>query len=208
MASLAAVDVDGLIFLHGRRADIGAHLQEMLRQFDTRQPLMAQHVRFVGIYAYLAARELALNPIGALFMAVGHDAGKLMLPDDLFSGRNLTSRDEFENIKRHARLGYEYWKKHHLMCAIAAGAHHALYEGGYGIDLVHEAPEWVQRSQYLLDLIVLISMVDYSEAYLHRRTKQFNPVGDFPLEEQLALKYANWDKDRIRTVVRIIQAAG
>ena len=207
MISLDEKCVDKLIVAHGKRADIGAHMLYLLKQFDMRQPIMGVHVRFVGIYAYLSSMELGLNPVGALFMAIGHDAGKLLLPDDLFSGRNIT-HDEFALIKSHAYLGYQYWKKHHLLCAIAAGAHHAMYQGGYGIDLISEAPEWVRQSQNLIDLIMLISVVDYIEAYLHRPMNQFNHLEKLPLERQLIVKYPSWGADRIRTIMEIVRQVG
>lgn len=106
---------------------------------ETRSRETGNHVKRVAEYSYLLASKYGLSDEEAklIFCASPmHDIGKVGIPDSILNKPGKLTKDEFEIMKTHARLGYEmlaYSKRPILKAAaIIAHEHHEKYDGsGY-----------------------------------------------------------------------------
>ena len=106
---------------------------------ETRSRETGNHVKRVAAYSRLLAQKYGLSEdeVQLLFFASPmHDIGKVGIPDNILNKPGKLTKDEFEIMKTHARLGYEmlaYSKRPILKAAaIIAHEHHEKYDGsGY-----------------------------------------------------------------------------
>jgi two-component system response regulator RpfG len=112
------------------------------RDLDT-----GNHVLRVARYARLIADTLSLDPPWSQILecaAPMHDIGKIGIPDRILLKPDRLTRDEWEIMKTHSRIGYEILhdspSQFLRMGATVAYAHHERYDGsGYPQGLVGDA---------------------------------------------------------------------
>jgi response regulator RpfG family c-di-GMP phosphodiesterase len=170
------------------------------------------HINRVGLYAKLLAQSLGMDAErqNLLFFASPlHDIGKLSVPDSILLKPGRLTPEEFEEMKGHARVGYEVLKdaaNPYLRAgAVIALTHHERYDGsGYPQGLVaKEIPLFGQ----------IVGLVDMLDALTTRR-----PYKE-PWDVQTTISYLESEKgtlfqgdlvealvDRIDDVIDIYEA--
>ncbi len=106
---------------------------------ETRSRETGNHVKRVAAYSHLLALKYGLPEDEAQLLSFAspmHDIGKVGIPDSILNKPGKLTKDEFEIMKTHARLGYEmlaYSKRPILKAAaIIAHEHHEKFDGsGY-----------------------------------------------------------------------------
>lgn len=103
----------------------------------------------VTIYAVALANELKLNQKQIRQLGIGamlHDVGKIFLPEDVLKKTGQLTKDEFEIIKSHPELGFEFLRSSSdlpLLVAHCAYQHHERINGsgyprGIASDEIHK----------------------------------------------------------------------
>jgi len=113
---------------------------------ETRSRETGNHVKRVAAYSHLLALKYGLSEDEAQLLSFAspmHDIGKVGIPDSILNKPGKLTKDEFEIMKTHARLGYEmlaYSKRPILKAAaIIAHEHHEKFDGsGYPRGLKEE----------------------------------------------------------------------
>jgi putative two-component system response regulator len=104
---------------------------------EYKDPETGNHIRRIGEYAQLIAKELGWSKERQNLMLLAaplHDAGKIGTPDSILLKPGKLDPDELAIMKQHAQNGYDilYLSKHPVMQAAAniAQSHHERWDGG------------------------------------------------------------------------------
>ena len=148
------------------------------------------HNERVALLAEAVAIKLELDPKAAFFAGLLHDLCKIILPAEMFEGREINA-EEYARIKTHAIAGYEVLKEFHTFTALCAGLHHALYQKGYGLTIRDFPSDWNMATiKKVLDISIIVSICDFIDAFTHRKTKILDGSGTGNgLKEMLVEKY-------------------
>jgi hypothetical protein len=155
------------------------------------------HNTGIVMLAEAVAKQLGKDEKLTFFAAVFHDMAKLTFNADLFNGREIT-REEYENLKRHAFAAFTVLKDVYLLTALCAGLHHAMYENGYGVSM-KDFPKFLgpRTAKKALEIAMILAICDDIDASLHRKTKIMNNSGaNLTLAGRLEEKFP----DDIKTV--------
>lgn len=129
-----------------------------------------EHSIRVAILAEKVAKEFKLDSKAAFFAGLLHDIGKLVLPFDLFNGRDI-SKAEYDLVKSHAEIGFNILCNLHEFVAVCCGIHHNMYFDGYGIQTKKFPKKWgVHTQAKALHIALLISICDFIDAFTTRNT--------------------------------------
>lgn len=132
------------------------------------------HVKRVAAYSGLLGKRYGLSKreIDHLVMASPmHDIGKVGIPDSILGKPERLTEDEFEIMKRHAEIGYRFFKDSDREMLRAAAeisyTHHEKYDGsGYPRGISGEAIPIYGRITALADVFdALSSRRCYKEAW-------------------------------------------
>ena len=138
------------------------------------------HMRRVGIYAKLIAKELGLpektcNDLEVF--APMHDIGKVGIPDNILLAERKLTTEEFEAIKRHTLYGYNIVSKNKEMNIVSeiTLSHHEWYDGtGYPYGLKGEDIPIAARIVALCDVYdALRSKRPYKEPWPHDKAMEY-----------------------------------
>jgi putative nucleotidyltransferase with HDIG domain len=171
---------------YGNRGGINDTCKEFLEHITCFGADLKSHVCRVALIAERVALETGSDGRAAFYAGLLHDFGKVLLPEQLFDGHDIDLR-EYEHIKSHAERGFRILREHHLFSALVAGLHHALGgENTYGITS-DDLPEGISEKllQNAVEMAQLISMVDFADAFLHRRTRLIGETGESHTPEVL-----------------------
>jgi two-component system response regulator RpfG len=178
----------------------------LARVGELRDNYTGQHVRRIGQYAALLARELAQEEDFCHlieYAAPLHDIGKIGIPDAILRKAGCLTDDEWEVMKTHSQLG------HHLLAdspapamqlgAIIALHHHERFDGtGYPSGLSGEKIPLAAR---------IVTVVDVFDALMSRRT--YKPA--WPLPQVLAhlqrLSGTTIDPECLRAFLSVLDGA-
>lgn len=104
---------------------------------ETRSRETGRHVYRVGEYSRLLAELIGLSSedCDLVHMAAPmHDVGKIGIPDALLNKPGRYTDEEFEQMKRHANIGFDILKNSRRLplrsAALIAGQHHERWDGG------------------------------------------------------------------------------
>ena len=111
----------------------------LARAAEFRDPETGAHIQRMAHYSALIARQLGQTEAAALSLlqaAPMHDVGKLGIPDHILMKPGRLTPEEFEQMKRHAEIGYDILKGSTSPVIQAAATialtHHEKYDGsGY-----------------------------------------------------------------------------
>lgn len=184
--------VSNRIDTYDPEGNLGQTAKVFLALYES-QPKTKRHVESVALLSEAVAVKLSHDAKAAFFGGLLHDAGKIVLPSDLFDGHNI-DKEEYERVKTHAIRGFEALKELHLFTALCAGLHHNLYNAGYGLAIKDFPQEWnLATVKKVLDISMIISICDFIDAYTHRKTKiqDGSDAHTDNLEEMLKEKYPN-----------------
>jgi len=106
---------------------------------ETRSKETGNHVRRVAEYSKLLAIKYGIKETEAELLKQAspmHDIGKVAIPDEILNKPGELTKEEFEKMKEHSRIGYEMLKSSNRSiiktAAIVAIEHHEKYDGtGY-----------------------------------------------------------------------------
>lgn len=125
----------------------------------------------------------------------------MLLPPDFFSGREITD-DEYDQIRSHAKEGFEYLKDRFLVTALICGLHHSVGAGGYGLSQV-DIPRKIGpgTAAKILRLAIIVSACDFADVFTTRQTvrKDGDEAG---LRDALLSKYPH-SPEVVRTVLDV-----
>lgn len=150
------------------------------------------HVENVALLSEAIALKLKKDAKAAFFAGLLHDVGKMLLPMNLFDGHNITP-EEYAQVKQHAKDGFKALMRMHLFTALCAGFHHNLYQAGYGVTAEDLPKNWSPATiKKVLDISVIVSICDFVEAFMHRKTKILDGSDkNLDLKGMLYAKYPN-----------------
>lgn len=136
-----------------------------------RHPQVMAHTDRVALLAESVAQAMGKDAKAAFFAGLLHDFGKIVLPDTLFDGHDI-SAEEYADIKTHAISGWDILGEFHMFTAMCAGLHHALYHRGYGLT-ISDFPKGITLPliKKVLEIATIVSICDFVDAYTHRKTK-------------------------------------
>lgn len=116
-------------------------INQMIRAFaksiDIKDQYTKGHSFRVAEYARMIAAKLGYNEKmleNIYHIALLHDIGKVVIPEDILNKPGKLTNDEYETIKQHAQYGYEILKEIDCLpnLALGAGYHHERLDGkGY-----------------------------------------------------------------------------
>jgi putative nucleotidyltransferase with HDIG domain len=170
-----AIDVSRRVNNRITRYSPGGNLDHTAKLYRAmaaiRHPQVMAHTDRVALLAEKVAQAMGKDTKAAFFAGLLHDFGKIVLPDTLFDGHNI-SADEYTNIKSHAISGFDILGEFHMFTALCAGLHHALYNRGYGLT-IDDFPSGITLPliKKVLEIASIVSICDFIDAYTHRKTK-------------------------------------
>jgi putative nucleotidyltransferase with HDIG domain len=157
------------------RAELTPQIAALIKFYfsvaSVKHPQVREHSERVAVLAYNTAKILQKDIRAAYLAGVFHDIGKVLLPHELFSGRDIDA-EEYKVVKNHALLGFSALKDHMLFTALCCGLHHAVQKsGGYGISLADFPVEICsETAKKVLEVATLVSICDFIDAYSTRTT--------------------------------------
>lgn len=160
------------------------------------------HMERVALKAEKVAKKLNKDHKATFFAGLLHDVGKIVLPAELFDGRNITN-EEYEQVKNHAINSFNALKDLHLFSALVAGMHHNTYASGYGITIADFPKNFSIRTiKKVLDIAVIVSICDFVDAFNNRKTEIKDGTQGPNLKDMLYNKYPD-DINVVDTVLSI-----
>jgi response regulator RpfG family c-di-GMP phosphodiesterase len=150
--------------------NLGHTTRLILALLQIRHDTVKGHMERVGLLAEFVAKQLKKDAKAAFFAGLLHDVGKLVLPNHLFAGQNI-SNDEIDLVKTHADASFQALHGFHLFTAYCAGLHHAMYKNGYGLR-TENFPTSMQPAtiKKILEIATIVSICDFIDAFTHRKT--------------------------------------
>ena len=114
-------------------------IRTLAKAVEVKDKFLEGHTERVSMYSAKIARRMGLSEqqIDDIAMAgMVHDIGKIGVPDNILNKEGKLSKEEFEIIKNHTKIGYEMLNKSKkdlfASAAIIALQHHEKYDGtGY-----------------------------------------------------------------------------
>ncbi|MEI7611961.1 MAG: HD domain-containing phosphohydrolase [Betaproteobacteria bacterium] len=157
--------------VHAREQEL---LYRMSRAAEFRDPETGAHILRMAHYSQLIAQRLGLSEADQqliLQAAPMHDVGKIGIPDGILLKPGKLIPEEFEQMKRHAILGYELLKGSESTvlqtAAVIAVTHHEKFDGsGYPHQVAGEAIPLFGRIVAVADVFdALTSERPYKKAW-------------------------------------------
>jgi len=151
------------------------------------------HVKRVAEYSYLLAKLYGLDEEQAQLIKQAspmHDIGKVAIPDSILNKPGKLTDDEFEEMKKHSKLGHEMLKhsKRSILnkASIIACEHHERYDGtGYPNGLKDEEINIAARITTVVDVFDALGhdriykkawrLEDILELFKEEKGKHFEP---------------------------------
>ena len=146
--------------IHGKRNGLSA-VYALVSVVEARDPYVYGHSRRVNTYAVALAEALGLSPDEVSRVSTAallHDIGKIGIPDEVLNKKEKLSRENWETIKAHPRLGTNIVSNIPQLvgCADSILHHHERWDGrGY--------PEGLKGEQIPLESRIL-AIADSFEA--------------------------------------------
>jgi len=163
--------IESKIRAYNPKGDLAHTARLILAMCDVNHVSTKDHLERVALLAEATAKKLRKDAKAAFFAGLLHDAGKLLLPAQLFDGHNIDAV-EYDNVKTHAQAGYKALKKLHMFTALCAGLHHNLYKAGYGLDRNAFPENWSPSTiKKVLEISTIISICDFVDAFNNRKTE-------------------------------------
>lgn len=140
---------------------------------------------------YMHALALSLRSVENLLgideirrMGTFHDIGKLATCAEVLSRKGPITKEEYDSIKQHTRIGYQLLDEIDPIAACAAGKHHPTYA-------VEEYPTTLSRATIasIDEWVCILTCTDFFDAFTTRRDGQY-------------MELNNGDECVIRTVMR------
>lgn len=186
-----------------KQEEIKAVIDFYLALAGIKHPAVKAHSLSVAFLAQAVGEELQKDAYACYVAGALHDVGKVLLPYNLFDGRNITE-DEYAQVKEHVEIGYQALQNHFLFTALVVGLHHSLSKNGYGLTW-RDFPEVLGTDtiKKILDIATIVSVCDFIDAYSNRTTKIMDGTQGQNLRELLYNKFPN---DKIVVDVAVLKS--
>jgi hypothetical protein len=174
----------------------------LLNLSQAKHPEVKYHIERVALLSESTAKICDIESKSSFFAGLFHDIGKIVLPYHLFKSDVIISPEEYSEIKTHALEGFKILQEQYMFTSLCAGAHHAMYENGYGLSL-SEFPSNIglATAKKILDISMIVSIADFVDAFCHRKTKILDGSDKSDnLKDMLENKYPN-DKKMVQYVL-------
>ena len=188
--------------IHGKRDGLSA-VYALVSVVEARDPYVYGHSRKVNTYAVALAEALGLSPDDVSRVSTAallHDIGKIGVPDEVLNKKTRLSKENWETIKAHPRLGTNIVSNipQLISCADSILHHHERWDGnGY--------PEGLKGEQIPLESRIL-AIADTFEAMSAARP--YRPA--FPREEVIEelrkCSGTQFDPNLVEVFIGIIEA--
>ncbi len=126
------------------------------------------HSLNVGVISMVFAKKLNYDNEKVKEIGLGgflHDIGKVKVPNELINKPSELSKEEFETVKHHSKIGYDIIKNNKSLSEIVKKIvllHHEKYDGtGYPLKL---------KGDDIEDIITIVSIADFYDALTTRRS--------------------------------------
>jgi len=188
--------------IHGKRDGLSA-VYALVSVVEARDPYVYGHSRKVNTYAVALAEALGLSPDEVSRVSTAallHDIGKIGVPDEVLNKKTKLSKENWDTIKAHPRLGTNIVSNipQLISCADSILHHHERWDGnGY--------PEGLKGDQIPLESRIL-AIADTFEAMSAARP--YRPA--FPREEVIEelrkCSGTQFDPNLVEVFIGIIEA--
>ncbi|HDH07613.1 MAG TPA: HD domain-containing protein [Candidatus Moranbacteria bacterium] len=134
-------------------------------------PEFKEHSEKVALFAKKVAEKMGIKGKIPFYVGLFHDVGKIPLNHDLFDDHEFTKED-YAEVKKHAMLGFNFFKDIHLFIAVCVGLVHNVYDGGYGITMDDFPHNFGDRTvKKMKKIAAIVSVCDFTDSFLTRGTK-------------------------------------
>lgn len=152
--------------------DVWIEFFGVVDQLRRHNQFMYDHSLRVGLYCYGLAKAFGFPELYLRFMSgVGHDVGKVYVPNEILNKTTPLTDEEFEVIHTHPVHSYEMLKGIVPTTAIVCGLHHYYGPKHYGIDPETCINPWYEKDfkDELCALAKYVSMCDFFDAVTTRK---------------------------------------
>jgi len=139
----------------------------VINTLNVRDPYTFAHSTRVAYFSQLIAKKMNLpkTQIETIHIAAHlHDIGKIEVADSILNKKDILTREEYNEMKKHPLIGYDIIKKTPLLNSISKAIfyHHERWDGnGY--------PEGLKRNEIPLEALI-ITVGDAFDAITSNRT--------------------------------------
>lgn len=160
------------------------------------------HIEFIHDLAMEVGKCLELSDADFRKLSLAshfHDVGKIGVKYEILNKKSPLTENEYEEVKRHAELGYQIIKSINNMGSISEIIlhHHEAWDGsGYPDGLKGEAIPLLSR---------IICVVDAYEAMIHDRPYRKTKNHREAVEELLKFSGTQFDPKIVESLIKIIE---
>ncbi|WP_067727225.1 HD-GYP domain-containing protein [Oceanobacillus damuensis] len=207
--------MDNSYILNKKGKDLGNVVEQILREIQNNEKSLTllsdifisddyvfQHSLNVAIYSLAIGVEMKYPEKALLEIGVGailHDVGKIFIDSDILHKPERLTDEEFEIIKSHTQIGYDYLRKHSGIPAVVAHCayqHHERLDGsGY--------PRGISEKD-MLPYAKLIGIADVFDAVTSNRVYREAMLPHEGLEILYAGAMSLFDKEMVEAFKRSI----
>ncbi len=168
-ATHMGIAIENLCLYEDLKLTLRSTMRALAASIDSRDPVTAGHTERVTFYSVQAAQLMGLSTaqLTTLELAASlHDIGKIGVPDAILQKPGRLTNDEYEIIKRHARIGRDilqqvYFSPTYHDVPFLAGAHHERLDGsGYPDGLIGGAIPIEARIMAVADVFDAVTAHD------------------------------------------------
>jgi diguanylate cyclase (GGDEF)-like protein len=187
--------------IHGKRNGLSA-VYALVSVVEARDPYVYGHSRKVNTYAVALAEALGLSPDEVSRVSTAarlHDIGKIGIPDEVLNKKAKLSRENWETIKAHPRLGTNIVSNipQLIGCADTILHHHERWDGG-------GYPEGLKGEQIPLESRIL-AIADSFEAMSSARPYRPALSREDVLEELRKGAGSQFDPNLVEVFIEIVE---
>jgi diguanylate cyclase (GGDEF)-like protein/putative nucleotidyltransferase with HDIG domain len=188
--------------IHGKRDGLSA-VYALVSVVEARDPYVYGHSRKVNTYAVALAEAIGLSPDEVSRVSTAallHDIGKIGIPDEVLNKKTKLSKENWETIKAHPRLGTNIVSNipQLVSCADSILHHHERWDGnGY--------PEGLKGDQIPLESRIL-AIADTFEAMSAARPYRPAFSREEVIEELRKCSGTQFDPNLVEVFIGIIEA--
>lgn len=182
------------------------HLLDIIRvigrTIEARDPYTAGHEERVAALAVAIGRELGLSETQVANIEMGaliHDVGKIYVPGEILTRPGRLTKEEYDLIKTHARIGYEIVKGVDIPATVTDMIlqHHERLDGtGY--------PQGLRGDAIRLEARIL-AVADVVESMAAHRPYRPSRGIESGLAEVLAHRGTRYDERAVDACVRLVR---
>jgi len=180
-AAQISMSIENSRLYNDLRNTFGSLTEVMAATIDAKHPISRGHSKRVSKYAVGLAREMGLSERDIEQIRIAsllHDYGKIGIEDAILKKEGPLTKNEFEEIKNHARITHDILSKVHFAQELSevpliASAHHERWDGsGYPFGLAREAIPLGARIIGLADSFDAITSIrEYKKASTFEEAK-------------------------------------